>query len=218
MLPLEKQIYNLHEYGINPHSREIFLSSYEHVESGSEFSNEPGMDYRMAVRFIKNMVFLNSRSRDPILIHQASVGGDWNYGMAIYDTIITSLSYVTIIAYAHARSMSSITLQAADRRVLMPNADFLVHHGELGFSDRATPIVSNVEHWKNVESPKMIEIYAKRCRKGKAFNGKTLKQVSEYIKQQIEKKVDWILTPEQAVYYGFADGILGQKGFRWKDL
>lgn len=218
VLSIEEQLYNLHEYGICPHSRELFLHPFVHFESEASFATEPGMDYRMAANFIKNMAFLNTRSKDPILIHQSSIGGDWNYGMAIYDTIAQSASHVTIVAYAHARSMSSITLQAADLRVLMPNADFLVHHGTLEFSDRATPVVSNVQHWEQVEKPKMVEIYARRCQKGKFFVHDTLKQVKQAILDQMEKKVDWILTPEQAVSYGFADGILGQKGFRWKDL
>lgn len=219
MLSIEEQLYNLHEYGICPHSREIFLHPFIHFESGATSEDEPGMDYRLAANFIKNMAFLNTKNKDPILIHQSSIGGDWNYGMAVYDTIAQSVSHITIIAYAHARSMSSITLQAADLRVLMPNADFLVHHGTLEFSDRATPVVSNVQHWEQVEKPKMIEIYAGKCRKsGKFFIGRTFKQVKQYILDQIEKKVDWIMTPEQAVHYGFADGILGQKGFKWKDL
>lgn len=211
-------IKSVHEYGILASTREIFLHSYLHSESEAAFDSEPGMDYRMASAFIKNMTLLNARNKDPILIHQCSVGGDWNYGMAIYDCIAQSVAYVMIIAYAHARSMSSITLQAADLRVLTPNADFLVHHGTLGFCDRVTPIVSNIRHWEQVEKPKMIEIYARRCRKGEFFIGQSVKQISQYILKQMEKKVDWIMTPQQAVHYGFADGILGQKGFKWKDL
>ncbi len=46
-----------------------------------------------------------------------SVGGSWNDGMAIFDAIQLSKSYVTIISYGQAESMSSVILQAADKRV-----------------------------------------------------------------------------------------------------
>ena len=44
-----------------------------------------------------------------------SVGGNWNDGMAIFDAIELCQSYVTIIVYGQAESMSSIILQAADK-------------------------------------------------------------------------------------------------------
>lgn len=202
-------IFNLHEYGINPHTREIFLHSYLHDESGADFEAEPGMDYRMAAVFIKNISLLNCQGKENILIHQHSCGGDWNYGMAIYNAIKASIAPVTILAYAHARSMSSITLQAARLRVLMPDCDFLVHHGHLGFDDRATAVESNMEWWTKHEKPRMLEVYANRCKGSKFFKGTNKKRITEYILAKMQTKTDWILTAEEAVNYGFADGILG---------
>lgn len=207
-------IFNLHEYGVNPYTREIFLHSYLHEESGADFETEPGMDYRMAAAFIKNIRLLNHQGGENILVHQSSCGGDWNYGMAIYNVIKTSESPVTILAYAHARSMSSITLQAADLRILMPDCDFLVHHGHLGFDDRATAVESNIEWWTRHEKPRMVEIYAERCRGGAFFKNKTKKQIKDYILGKMQTKSDWILTAKEAVNYGFADGILGQGKYK----
>lgn len=200
-------IFNLHEYSINPYTREIFLHSFLHEESGADFEAEPGMDYRMAATFIKNLSFLNYQGEDDIYVHQLCCGGDWNYGMAIYNAIKASVAPVSILAYAHARSMSSITLQAAKTRILMPDCDFLVHHGLLAFDDRATAVESNIEWWTKHEKPRMLEIYAQRCKDGKFFKGKTKKQIIEYILAKMRDKSDWILTAKEAVNYGFADKI-----------
>jgi ATP-dependent protease ClpP protease subunit len=212
---IESAIFNLHEYNVNVYSREIFLHSYYHNDSGARFEDEPGMDYRMASAFIKNICLLNQQGDGNIVVHQNSCGGDWNYGMAIYDAIVASKASVIVVAYSHARSMSSITLQAAKLRLLMPSCDFLIHHGHLGMYDRATPVVSNIEFWKKVEMPKMMEIYAERCVEGKFFKTykKTKKEAINFIARKLEEKSDWILTAEQAVYYGFADGIVGQKKY-----
>lgn len=203
-------VYNVHEYGLNTVSREIFLHSYNHFESAED---EPGMDYRMANTLVKNLSLLNQQGDGRILIRQMSVGGNWNYGMAIYDAIKASEAPVTILAYAHARSMSSVTLQAAIKRVLMPDCDFLIHHGTLAFDDRATPIVSSVDYWKRVEKPRMMQIYAERCKEVEMWTGCTRKEIIAYILNKLRERIDWILTAKEAVKHGFADGILGEPGF-----
>ena len=206
-------VFDAHEYNINVHSREIFLHSYHHNDWEDE---EPGMDYRMTSVFIKNMRLLNNQGPENILIHQQSCGGDWNYGMAIYDAIIASEAPVVILAYGQARSMSSITLQAAKRRVLMPDCDVLIHHGTLGFDDRVTPVVSAVKYAEDHDKKRMLEIYANRCVTGKYFKQKHMKiaSVTKFILKKMQEKTDWIMSAKQAVSYGFADGILGTTGFK----
>jgi len=207
--------YGLHEYGINPHSRELFLHSYimtEHGTGESGIDAELGVDYRMAATFIKNLSLLNQQGKDNILVHQVCCGGDWDYGMAIYDAILCSEAPVIILAYAHARSMSSIILQAAKLRILMPDCCFLVHHGWAGIEDRTKAVISNAEFWKTVEMPRMLDVYATRCT-GK-LGVMTKKKRTEYITDRLDKKTDWILTAADAVAHGFADGILGMKNYK----
>ena len=43
--------------------------------------------------------------------------------------------------------------------------------------------------------------------------GYTFSQTVAYINRKIRDKSDWYLSAEEAVDYGFADGILGEKGF-----
>ena len=47
--------------------------------------------------------------------------------------------------------------------------------------------------------------------KGPYWKGKTKQQVSKAIKNKIQSKEDWYLTAEDAVNYGFIDGIIGDK-------
>lgn len=209
----DTDIYNIHEYGLSTVTREIFLHSHVYPELEADIGDEPGMDFRMANMFIKNIRVLEQQGDENILIHQMSVGGDWNYGMAIYDAIKACVVPITILAYAHARSMSSITLQAAKKRVLMSDCDFLIHHGEMAFDDRVTPILSEVEFLKRIVTPKMMQIYAQRCSVAEMWEGVSRKEIVAFILNKLRERTDWILTAKEAIKYGFADGILGEPGF-----
>ena len=155
---LDTTIYNLHEYGINPLSREIYLGAWD-----GNTDEEPGIDYRNAMTFIKNITFMQEQSDKPITIHQASMGGDLNYGMAIYDAILQCPCHITMIAYAHARSMSSITLQAADHRIMMANAYFMIHHGTMVCEDTYKGCISYLR-WSEKDAGRMMDIYTSRCK------------------------------------------------------
>jgi len=122
-------IESIHNQNIDLKQREIYLHGHH-----GPFEDDPGVEYRMATTFIKNLRYLDYLKNEPILIHMHSLGGNWGDGMAIYDAITLSRSYVTILAYGQAESMSSIVLQAADQRVMMPNAYFMCHYGSSGNS------------------------------------------------------------------------------------
>ena len=203
--------FDLHEYNVHVGTREIFLHGYLDIEAYEQ--EEPGVEYRMATRFIKNLVLVQQQGDENILIHQHTIGGNWNDGIAIYDAIKACPCLTTILAYAHARSMSSITLQAADRRVLMPNAEVVIHLGWIVLSDRNRAVYSQADYAKKTDAT-MLRIYAHRCKHGKFFKGKmTPKEITAYIDGQLKAKTDWIMTAEEAVFYGFADGVFGARGF-----
>ena len=206
---LDTFMYNLHEYGISPGSREIYLHSQHWC---TEYDEEAFIDYIAATRFEKNLNFLNEQNDSSILIHQHTVGGMWNDGIAIYDAIKASPSYVTILAYAHARSMSSVTMQAADNRVLMPHTDFMVHHGWLSISDAETGAVTEAM-WAQKSEAVMLGIYAERCKGSKFFKKKGKREIMAYIDKKIHEHQHWYMTASEAVFYGFADGVFGSKGF-----
>lgn len=115
---------NAHEHGIYVPSRTIFMESSQDEEGG-----EDGVNYAMAMKFVKNLHILEKLSQDPITIIMNTTGGDVWQGMAIYDAIRAAKSHVTIKVVGNACSMGSIILQAADDRVLMPHAHVMFHLG-----------------------------------------------------------------------------------------
>lgn len=196
-------ITEIHANGIDIDNRVIYLSGDAPVQN-----EEPGVDYRMAATFIKNINALSFGSKEPIFIQMSTIGGEWAYGMAIYDAIKICPCEVTITAYAWARSMSSIILQAADHRILMPSASFMVHWGTSSEEGHYLAVKSSVEFGIKTEKM-MLDIYAEKCVHGNYFRsrGMTHDQVSDFISEKMEKKSDWWLTAAEAVDYGFADRV-----------
>jgi len=201
-------IYDLHCFGINPDSREIVLMS-------SAEGAEDGITWTAANTFIKNLLLLNALNHQSILVHQCTCGGEWAYGMAIYDAIAASRSPVTVLAYAHARSMSSIIPQAAKKRVIMPNADFLIHFGTAGYEGDSRSFVAEGRQLDKADGV-MLAIYTTKCVKGPFFrrNKYSSARVKEFLRQRMNENREWYMTPDEAVDKGFMDGIFGTAGFK----
>ena len=200
---------HLHNFSANLEKRELFLHS-----SVEESEDDPGLDYRSALKFIKNIRLLEGINHNPILIHLLSIGGSVDDGMAIYDAIAQTRSKITILVHGYAASMGVIILQAADYRVLMPNAFLMVHGTSISTSDTVTAIESLIDFHK-FQSKTMLDILCDKCIgspmfKANKLNNKTMK---EYILNIIREKVDWYLTAENAIHHGLADAIIGSKLF-----
>lgn len=200
-------LHDLHNYSANIDGREIFL----HSSFSSDDNENPGVEYKMSNTLIKNIRLLEGQSSQPIWIHMHSIGGHWSDGMAIYDTISMCKSYVTIIVYGQAESMSSVILQAADNRLMTPNSYFMSHYGSTEVMGDYLSVINAVDYERRVAST-MFDIYARRCVDGQFFKDKFGKKPSEkQVRQFLIRKLksgDWYLNAEEAVYYGFADGII----------
>lgn len=203
-------ISDINSYGVDVKNRELFLHSY--VANSDE---DPGVDYKMASSFYKNIRLLDNLSNDPILIHMHSVGGNWNDGMTIFDSIMMAKSYITILAYGQAESMSSIILQAADNRVMMPHAYFMCHFGSSGYGGNYLDVQKGAAFEKR-QTETMLDIYAEGCKDGKYFkehyNEPDFDKVKNYLKRKF-KDGDWYLDANESVYYGFADLVLNTRKF-----
>jgi ATP-dependent protease ClpP protease subunit len=199
---------NIHNYNIDIPNREIYLHSY--IDS----DEEAGVDYRSAITFEKNLRHLNTLSFDPILVHMHLPGGDWQDCLGIYDNIKASQSKVVIVAYSKVESSSTVLLQAADLRILSTNTNFLIHYGSISVENEHKAALSMIQ-WSEKESEKMIDIFTERCINSRICKEKNWKKmiVKKHIVSQLATKRDWILTADEAVDYGFADGILGTKRF-----
>lgn len=207
-------LYDLQEYGVNPDTREIWIHS--HISE----AEEPGVDYRMAVRFEKNLNFLLTLGTGPILVHMHCIGGNWTDGMGIYDAIKACEESITILCYAQASSMSGVILQAADYRVFMPNTHVFIHQiqNEVGGSLNWVELEAEFHRRANND---MLKIYAHKAIHGAYFMEKGFdeKQTAEEIHQIIQSKEGCYMTPRQAIHYGLGDAVLGDEGYETiKDL
>mgnify|MGYP003648343637 CR=1 FL=1 len=199
---------NLHDYGIFMQSREIFLCS-----SADE---DNGIDHKVAATFIKNLKLLESVNSDPITIHQYSIGGDQGAGFAIYDAIKNSDCKFIYICYGYAASMGSIIPQAVvgkGIRVTQPNCEWTIHEGSACFDGTTKQVISNAEALKRSRNM-MYEIYNRACKGGSFFRGKTLEEIKNVIKRRLNAKEDWIIYGDEAVKYGFADGVYGKGKYK----
>jgi ATP-dependent protease ClpP protease subunit len=89
----------------------------------------------------------------------------------------------------------------------------MVHYGTSGYVGQ----YQNVQNWSKYEAyicDIMMTIYAERCVEGKFFKSKkySVDKVKKYLYSKL-KSGDWYLTPEEAVHYGFADGVLGDRQY-----
>jgi len=209
-----EMVYDAHNFGIIIDTREIFVAPNLEGDVGDAM-----IDHVVCHRFIRNLQILNSMGNDTILIHMVTCGGDWSYGMAMYDAIKNScdderLSDIVVLSYAHARSMSSVIPQAATWRVLMPNTDYLVHYGEYADSGNYTNVMANAD-WYKKSNETMMEVYLKRIREGQFFQreGWDDKQILQWLRDTIDKRQEFYMTSREAVDKGFADAVLGDEGF-----
>jgi ATP-dependent protease ClpP protease subunit len=134
--------------------------------------------------------------------------------MSVFDALRNSASKTIMIVYAQASSMSSITLQGATLRLLMPNTEFLVHDGTFGAEGTPTQVTSALKYCERTRKVG-VQIYAERCINGEFFKKKkmNLKEVTKFIQNKIMRNTDWYMDAREAIHYGFADGIVGEKGY-----
>lgn len=195
----------IHSYNVDIPRRVIYL----HSENEPGEPEEAGVDFKMTQRFIKNIDILNAKAKTPITVKMFSCGGCWNYGMAIFDAIRHSAAPVSFESFAHARSMSSIIPQAAKTRRIHRHCDFMIHYGTYSDSGEWRQVMSGAKFAEG-SVDQMLNIYVDRCIKGQYAKEKGLdkKELMEDFRCRTEKKTDWWMTPEEAVYYGFMDEVI----------
>lgn len=160
-------------------------------------------DHTSAEYFLKGMHLLNlGENPAPIHVILNHWGGDEYHFLACYDAIAASSAHVTCTVFGAAFSMGSWILQAADTRILAPNATLLLHFGSWGHevenaSERR--IASMADEGQRLRSL-MEQTYLRRIReKNSAFSEREL--------HDLMNKEGYI-PAQQAVDLGLADEVL----------
>ncbi len=193
--PARDDLDRFHDYSIYLPSRTIYMGSEEHhIEHG-----ESGTDGAMAERLIKNLHILDTLSNEPINISMNNLGGDVNHGLAIYDAIRACRSHVVITAYGYAMSMGSIILQAADERIMSPQASQMVHYGSMFVDKEAKTTYKIVAENKRIDLW-MEQMYLEKIRE------KQPKFAVRRFREMLTN--DTFLTAEESVELGLCDSIL----------
>ncbi len=186
----------LMDEGVDPVARIIILG---HDEEDSE---EAGTSWKMQRRLARAITLLEQKNSEPITIEMNNWGGDEYHGLAIYDRIKVSSCKVTIEAYGHCMSMGSWIMQAADKRIMSPNATMMLHYGTWG------------EHldWNQAEA-----FHKEGIRLNTLMEDTYLPKIKEvkpkFSRSQLKAKLiahDWYLSAQEAVEWGLADEVMGE--------
>lgn len=194
----------MHEYHLDEQERVIYLVPEDYTRSFDDI--EPGVEYLMATRFIKNLHYLETCSDEAITIHLKTNGGHWMEGLAIYQAIKHSPCWIEMIVHTHARSMSSIILQGADNRVMMPYSHFMYHDGTIGMEGTVKQFWTEATELRKSQD-QMMDIYIDRCHGAEGWGNMMRREIRDAMREQMDKKEEVYLDAEQAVWFGFADEI-----------
>lgn len=103
--------------------------------------------------------------------------------------------------------MSSIILQAANKRVMMPYSHFMYHEGSLDLTGTSKGVKTYVKFSKTFDTLS-LEIYSKMMKEtSDKFKNKSLVFIKRYLQANMDRQEDVFLNAYEAVAEGFADTV-----------
>lgn len=154
----------------------------------------------MAERAIKNIHILDSKAQAPIEIISLNYGGGVVEGMAIFDAIKLCRSFVTMKIFGCSNSIGSVILQAADKRLLAPNSEVMIHYGYASYGENHPKAIKNAQKKDQRFDKWMVDMYLEKIRE----------KHPNFARSQLDKWLDfdkW-MTADEAIKYGLADAII----------
>lgn len=151
----------------------------------------------VANAIIAQMLFLDSQdSKKDVRLYINSIGGIVTAGLALYDTMQYIKANVSTICVGTASSMAAVLLAAGSKgkRLILPNAEVMLHQIMGGVEGQAIDIKIRAEHILKVKD-RINSILAKHT-------GQSLKKIEE------DTDRDFYLTANEAIKYGLADKII----------
>ncbi len=155
------------------------------------------IDDAVANTVIAQLLFLDSEdSKKDIKLYINSPGGAVTSGLAIYDTMRYVKADVMTICIGMAASMSAVLLAAGQKgkRIVLPNAEVMLHQVMGGAEGQATDVKIRAEHILKIKD-RLNEILAQHT-------GQPLKKIEQ------DTDRDYFMTAEEAKKYGIVDKII----------
>ncbi len=146
---------------------------------------------------VAQLLFLEAEDPEKdINIYINSPGGSITAGMAIYDTMQYIKPDVSTICIGMAASMGAFLLTAGTKgkRLVLPNAEIMIHQPLGGYRGQATDIKIHSERILRMKE-KLNEIMAERT-------GQNIETISR------DTERDNFMSAEQAVAYGLVDKVI----------
>ena len=187
-------IEEVHDRGILEESRSIFaLAEVAELD---------------CARIMRNAAILVAQSKEPITLHVMSTGGNTDAALACYDCLRSIQCPVTIVGFGSVYSAAALVFQAADKRVIMPNSELMIHYGRTETPEDMTPRESKsyATSYDRLIG-RTIEIYAKRLKRGPKYKKLSMAKIRAIIHGKLKADSDWYITAEEALELGFADEI-----------
>jgi ATP-dependent Clp protease protease subunit len=145
---------------------------------------------------VAQLLFLDSEDHEKdIWLYINSPGGQVTAGLAIYDTMQFVRAKVSTICVGMAASMAAVLLSAGakGKRLILPNAEVMIHQPLGGARGQATDIEIHARHILKIKE-RLNRILARHTG-----------QEIEKIRTDTER--DHYLEAEEAVKYGLVDAI-----------
>ncbi|HEY6876976.1 MAG TPA: ATP-dependent Clp protease proteolytic subunit, partial [Polyangiales bacterium] len=164
------------------------------LSTRSVFLNGP-IDDKVSAQLCAQLLFLDSKSSDEIVMFINSPGGMVTSGLAIYDTMQFVRSPVSTLCMGTARSMGALLLMAGakGRRIALPNASVMVHQPSGGFEGSAADVERHAQETLKTKR-RLAELYVKHC--GRSH-------------QEVERTLDrdTFLSAQEAKDWGLIDHV-----------
>ena len=153
----------------------------------------------LANSIVAQLLYLDSINHNDINIYINSPGGSITSGMAIYDTMNFIESDVSTICIGMAASMAAFLMAAGTKgkRLMLPNAEIMIHQPLGGVQGQATEIKIVAEHILRLKE-KLNKILSKNTN-----------QDIKTIEKDTER--DNYMSSNEALEYGIVDKIIVKK-------
>lgn len=160
------------------------------------FLGDP-IDDNVANNVIAQLLFLESQDKErDIKLYINSPGGSVTSGMAIYDTMQYISSPVSTICIGLAASMAAVLLAGGekDKRLILPNAEVMIHQVMGGAEGQASDI--------KIRAERIIKIRDRLNGILATHTGQPL----DKIKKDTDR--DYFMSADESLAYGIADKII----------